>query len=108
MAFSPGKMPVKYSIQPVAHRKFQELFACRIAIPFDGLYWVVDARGTVDSFKSYDAAQAAGARVLLSIINQRILVPKLGTKPATTGVKGVLHANSPDLEFGFFGAFKAR
>jgi hypothetical protein len=94
--------PEKYGITAVPHKKFENLFACRIAVPFEGVFWVVDAANNVDVFATRDEAMAAGARALLPILNRRINFPaKHWPKPEQVA-KRITEHGAEGLEYGFF------
>jgi hypothetical protein len=99
-------MPERYSIRVIPHKKFTDMFACRIDVPFEGVFWLVDAANNVDVFPSRDAAQAAAARALLPILNRRVTLPSKAWKKPEQVAKKIAQHGRPDIEFGFFGALR--
>lgn len=101
-----SSMPTKFAIMVVPHRKFSDCFACRVSVPFEGHFWIVDAKRNVDCFRSRDAAMSAGAAALMPYLNKRITVPRPGAPtPEDCSPRVARHGRS-DIEFGFFGVFK--
>ena len=96
-------VPVKYGIQPVPHRKFNDMFACRIYVPFEGMFWLVDRNNSIDVFSSRDEAMAAGARALLPILNRKIPVFRAGVLAQPEDVaRGIAKHGKKEIEFHFF------
>lgn len=103
---SVSKLPERYRIRVFPHRKFNDMFACRLELPFEGVFWLVDAANNVDCFSSKDAAEAAAARALIPILNRRVALPSKEWKKPEQVAKKIAQPNTPGLEFGFFGAIR--
>ena len=103
---SGSKLPERYRIRVFPHRKFNDMFACRLEIPFEGIYWLVDAANNVDCFPSRDAAEAAAARALVPILNRRVTLPSKEWKKPQKAARKIAQHGTPELEFGFFGALR--
>jgi hypothetical protein len=100
-----SSLPTHFGISVVSHRRFKDMFACKITIPFEGVFWLVDGkRRLLDVFKTREAAMAAGAKALLPIINHRIVVPEAGWKHPPGLDEGLARHGEEGIEFGFFEA----
>jgi len=78
------------------------MWCCRIHVALEEIYYVVDAKGAVDCFKSYEAAFAAGGRALIEIINKRIVLPSKTAPKAPEIVPTLRRSDAADIDFGFF------
>jgi hypothetical protein len=98
-------MPLRYSVQPISHRKFDGMWCCRISVALEETYFIVDKNGTVDCFPTFEAAFSAGSRALITILNKRIVVPKKPQPKASEVIQTLKRSDAPDIEFGFFGGY---
>lgn len=98
-------MPLKYSVQPISHKKFEGMFCCKIAVALEASYFLVDPNGSVDCFSSFEEAFSAGSRALFTIINSRIVVPKHPVSKASDVVRKIMRSDDPDIVMGFFGGY---
>lgn len=96
------EMPREHKVHPVSHRKFSNMWCCRISVAMEDTFYIVDANGMVDCFPSFEAAFSAGSQALISIINKRIVVPKKTAPKAPEIVSAIKRYDDPDLLFGFF------
>lgn len=95
-------MPEKYGVQPMSHRKFENMWCCRISIALEDSYFIVDASGLVDCFPSYEAAFSAGSRALITILNKRVIVPKKQVPKAHEVLPKLRPSGDPTIVFGMF------
>lgn len=86
---------------PISHRKFEGMYICKVSVALEGVFYIVDGKGTVDCFPSAEAAFSAGGRALISIINKRIVLPSKNALKAQEIAPRLKKATDEDLDFGF-------